>query len=226
MSRLSKRFPSGLQYQEAFNTTTAVRESIREVLKTLAIAILIVIVVIFFFLQTWRSHPDSRNHYSRLLIGAFAFVKLFNFSINTLTLFGITLATGLVVDDAIVVIENVERHLEEGIHDARRHLVAMSEVTSAVIATSIVLIAVFVPVSLFPEPPAVSTSSLPSPSPSPLPCRPSTRLRSPRRCPRSCFVTRIVRPIPSSASSTAAWLGSRKAIAVCSPAWRAPKLSW
>ena len=148
MERLSKHFPAGLQYQEAFNTTTAVRDSIREVLKTLAEAILI---VIFFFLQTWRSTLIPAVTIPVSLIGAFAFIKLFNFSINTLTLFGITLATGLVVDDAIVVIENVERHLEEGIHDARRATsVAMSEVTSAVIATSIVLIAVFVPVSLFP----------------------------------------------------------------------------
>jgi len=151
MRRLSRQFPAGLQYQEAFNTTTAVRESISEVLKTLGEAILIVIVVIFFFLQTWRSTLIPAITIPVSLIGAFAFVKLFNFSINTLTLFGITLATGLVVDDAIVVIENVERHLEEGIHDARRATsVAMSEVTSAVIATSIVLIAVFVPVSLFP----------------------------------------------------------------------------
>lgn len=151
MTRLAKQFPAGLQYQEAFNTTTAVRESISEVLKTLGEAVLIVIIVIFFFLQTWRSTLIPAVTIPVSLIGAFAFVKLFNFSINTLTLFGITLATGLVVDDAIVVIENVERHLEEGIHDARRATsIAMSEVTSAVIATSIVLIAVFVPVSLFP----------------------------------------------------------------------------
>ena len=151
MALLSKQFPPGLQYQEAFNTTTAVRESISEVLKTLGEAILIVIIVIFFFLQTWRSTLIPAITIPVSLIGAFAFVKLFGFSINTLTLFGITLATGLVVDDAIVVIENVERHLEEGIHDARRATsIAMSEVTSAVIATSIVLIAVFVPVSLFP----------------------------------------------------------------------------
>jgi HAE1 family hydrophobic/amphiphilic exporter-1 len=151
MARLAKQFPPGLRYAEAFNVTTAVRDSIREVLITLGEAILIVIVVIFFFLQTWRSTLIPAVTIPVSLIGAFAFVKLFNFSINTLTLFGITLATGLVVDDAIVVIENVERHLEEGIHDARRATsVAMSEVTSAVIATSIVLIAVFVPVSLFP----------------------------------------------------------------------------
>ncbi|HET9695448.1 MAG TPA: multidrug efflux RND transporter permease subunit [Terriglobales bacterium] len=151
MARLAQTFPPGLKYQIAFDTTTAVGESIREVLKTLVEAIIIVIIVIFLFLQTWRSTLIPAITIPVSLVGAFAFIKLFNFSINTLTLFGITLATGLVVDDAIVVIENVERHIEEGIHDARRATtVAMSEVTSAVVATSLVLIAVFVPVSLFP----------------------------------------------------------------------------
>src|SRR5205807_615700 len=85
------------------------------------------------------------------LVGTFIFAKLFGFSINTLTLFGITLATGLVVDDAIVVIENVERHMEEGVADpAQATQIGMKEVTGAVVATSLVLIAVFVPVSLFP----------------------------------------------------------------------------
>ena len=151
MARLAKTFPPGLKYQVAFDTTTAVGESIREVIKTLVEAIIIVIIVIFLFLQTWRSTLIPAITIPVSLVGTFAFIKLFNFSINTLTLFGITLATGLVVDDAIVVIENVERHIEEGIHDARRATtVAMGEVTSAVIATSLVLIAVFVPVSLFP----------------------------------------------------------------------------
>ena len=114
-------------------------------------AIIIVILVIFLFLQSWRSTLIPAITIPVSLVGTFAFVKLFGFSINTLTLFGITLATGLVVDDAIVVIENVERHLEEGIKDPRRASeVAMGEVTSAVIATSLVLIAVFVPISLFP----------------------------------------------------------------------------
>jgi HAE1 family hydrophobic/amphiphilic exporter-1 len=151
LARLAKSFPPGLRYEIAFDTTTAVGESIREVLKTLVEAILIVILVIFLFLQTWRSTLIPAVTIPVSLVGTFVFIKLFHFSINTLTLFGITLATGLVVDDAIVVIENVERHLEEGIHDARQATrVAMSEVTSAVIATSLVLIAVFVPVSLFP----------------------------------------------------------------------------
>ncbi len=151
LSRLQKNFPTGLKYQVAFNTTEAVDQSIKEVLKTLAEAIIIVILVIFIFLQTTRSTLIPAITIPVSLVGTFIFVKLFGFSVNTLTLFGITLATGLVVDDAIVVIENVERHIQEGEHDvAKATRVAMAEVTSAVIATSLVLIAVFVPVSLFP----------------------------------------------------------------------------
>ncbi|MBV9670125.1 MAG: efflux RND transporter permease subunit, partial [Acidobacteriales bacterium] len=151
VKRLESTFPPGLKYQVAFDTTTAVRDSIDDVLITLIEAIVIVIAVIFLFLQGWRSTLIPAITIPVSLVGTFAFIKLFGFSINTLTLFGVTLATGLVVDDAIVVIENVERHLEEGIseaHEAAR--VAMGEVTGAVIATSIVLIAVFLPVSLFP----------------------------------------------------------------------------
>ena len=151
MEQLAQRFPVGLKYQVAFDTTRAVGESIREVLKTLAAAILIVIVVIFLFLQGWRSTIIPAITIPVSLVGTFIFAKLFGFSINTLTLFGITLATGLVVDDAIVVIENVERHIEEGIRDPREATrIGMREVTGAVVATSLVLIAVFVPVSLFP----------------------------------------------------------------------------
>ncbi len=151
IDELAKRFPPGLKYQVAFDTTRAVGESINEVLKTLAEAILIVIVVIFLFLQGWRSTIIPAITIPVSLVGTFIFAKFFGFSINTLTLFGITLATGLVVDDAIVVIENVERHIEEGIRDPREATkVGMREVTGAVVATSLVLIAVFVPVSLFP----------------------------------------------------------------------------
>jgi HAE1 family hydrophobic/amphiphilic exporter-1 len=148
---LSKRFPPGLKYAVVFDTTRAVGESIQEVLKTLAEAILIVILVIFLFLQGWRSTLIPAITIPVSLLGTFIFAKLFGFSINTLTLFGITLATGLVVDDAIVVIENVERHLEEGVPDpVEATRIGMKEVTGAVVATSLVLIAVFVPVSLFP----------------------------------------------------------------------------
>lgn len=151
MEQLARRFPPGLKYQVAFDTTRAVGESIREVLKTLTEAILIVIVVIFLFLQGWRSTIIPAITIPVSLVGTFIFAKAFGFSVNTLTLFGITLATGLVVDDAIVVIENVERHIEEGVRDAREATrMGMREVTGAVVATSLVLIAVFVPVSLFP----------------------------------------------------------------------------
>lgn len=151
LAQLSKRFPPGLNYAIAFDTTTVVGDSIREVLVTLVEAIVIVIVVIFFFLQDWRATIIPAVTIPVSLIGTFAFIRIFNFSINSLTLFGITLATGLVVDDAIVVIENVQRHIVEGMHDAHQATsVAMREVTSAVIATSLVLIAVFVPVSFFP----------------------------------------------------------------------------
>jgi hydrophobic/amphiphilic exporter-1 (mainly G- bacteria), HAE1 family len=151
LARLSKNFPPGMKYAVAFDSTTVIGESIQDVLKTLLEAIALVIVVIYLFLQDWRSTFIPAITIPVSLIGTFIFVKLFGFSINTLTLFGITLATGLVVDDAIVVIENVERHITEGItepHNAAS--VAMKEVAGAVIATSLVLVAVFVPVALFP----------------------------------------------------------------------------
>ncbi len=151
LEQLSKNFPPGLEYAIAFDSTTAVGESIREVLITLAEAIIIVITVIFLFLLDWRATIIPAVTIPVSLIGTFAFIRIFNFSINSLTLFGITLATGLVVDDAIVVIENVQRHIHMEHSKAREATSrAMGEVTSAVIATSLVLIAVFVPVSFFP----------------------------------------------------------------------------
>jgi HAE1 family hydrophobic/amphiphilic exporter-1 len=151
MERLSRQFPPGIRYQVAFNTTDVVEESIREVLITLSEAIALVVLVIFVFLQTWRSTIIPAVTIPVSLIGAFAFVKLMGFSINTLTLFGIILATGIVVDDAIVVIENIERHIQQYGKTARQAAAdAMREVFGAVIATGLVLIAVFVPVAFFP----------------------------------------------------------------------------
>ena len=151
LSNLAKSFPPGLEYAIAFDSTTIVGDSIREVLITLALAIFIVITVIFLFLLDWRATIIPAVTIPVSLIGTFAFVKIFGFSINSLTLFGITLATGLVVDDAIVVIENVQRHIAAEHCDPHKATSeAMGEVTSAVIATSLVLIAVFVPVSFFP----------------------------------------------------------------------------
>jgi hydrophobic/amphiphilic exporter-1 (mainly G- bacteria), HAE1 family len=151
LDRLSKRFPPGMKYEIAFDTTDAVGESIRDVVFTVGSAILLVILVIFIFLGDWRTTIIHFIATPVSLIGTFAFVKLLGFSINTLTLFGITLATGLVVDDVIVVIENIERHLQEGESSAAKAAsAAMREVTGAVIATSLVLVAVFVPVAFFP----------------------------------------------------------------------------
>ncbi len=151
LATLARSFPPGMKYVIAFDSTTVVGSSIREVIKTLTEAIVIVILVIFFFLQDWRATLIPAVTIPVSLIGTFAFISAFGFSINTLTLFGITLATGLVVDDAIVVIENVQRHIQEGDNEPHHATsAAMGEVTSAVIATSLVLIAVFVPVSFFP----------------------------------------------------------------------------
>lgn len=148
---LSKSFPPGLHYVIAFDSTTVVGDSIHEVLVTLGEAVIIVIIVIFLFLLDWRATIIPAVTIPVSLVGTFFFIKIFGFSINSLTLFGITLATGLVVDDAIVVIENVQRHIAEGDHDPHHATSnAMAEVTSAVIATSLVLISVFVPVSFFP----------------------------------------------------------------------------
>ena len=151
LDRLSKSFPPGMHYKVAFDTTDAVGESIRDVVYTVGSAIVLVILVIFIFLGDWRTTMIHFIATPVSLIGTFVFVKLLGFSINTLTLFGITLATGLVVDDAIVVIENIERHIQEGEHDSHKAAsAATGEITGAVIATSLVLVAVFVPVAFFP----------------------------------------------------------------------------
>ena len=149
--RLSENFPPGLRLLVALDTTEVVSDSIREVLITLAEAIALVVLVIFVFLQTWRSTLIPVLTIPVSLIGTFAFIKLMGYSINTLTLFGIILATGIVVDDAIVVIENIERHIQEYKKTARQAAIdAMREVLGAVIATALVLIAVFVPIAFFP----------------------------------------------------------------------------
>jgi HAE1 family hydrophobic/amphiphilic exporter-1 len=151
MERLSKQFPPGMEYRPGTDTTLAVRASISEVIRTLVEAILLVILVIFLFLHGWRSVLITALTLPVSLVGTFAFVKLFDFSINTLTLFGLTLATGLVVDDAIVVIENIERLMsEKGLSARQAAREGMKEVSGAVVAISIVLVAVFVPVAFFP----------------------------------------------------------------------------
>ncbi len=151
VAQLAKEFPPALVYETAFDTTAPVSASIKDVIVTLLQAIILVIATIYLFLQTLRSTLIPAITIPVSLLGTFAFVKLFGFSINTLTLFGLTLATGLVVDDAIVVIENISRVMEQQ-HLSPREAASkgMAEVTGAVIATSLVLIAVFVPVAFFP----------------------------------------------------------------------------
>jgi HAE1 family hydrophobic/amphiphilic exporter-1 len=151
LERLSQTFPPGLRYRIAFNTTSVVASSIEEVVKTLLEAIVLVVLVLFLFLQSWRSTIIPTLTIPVSLIGTFAFAKALDFSINTLTLFGIVLATGIVVDDAIVVIENIERHIKDYGRTAKQAASeAMGEVIGAVIATALVLAAVFIPVAFFP----------------------------------------------------------------------------
>lgn len=148
---LSRTFPAGVTYKVGFDSTLFVFESIREVLLTLLFSIFLVVLVIFIFLQNPRSTLIPAVTLPISLVGTFAVMKLFGFTINTITLFGLTLATGLVVDDAIVVIENIARYIQEknmgGIEGAAA---AMREVQGAVVASSLVLLAVFVPVAFFP----------------------------------------------------------------------------
>ena len=151
MKRLSTQFPAGMNYEVAFDVTTFVNESIREVITTLLIAIVLVVIVIYLFLQDWRTTLIPAITIPVSLIGTFALMKGLGFSINTLTLFGLTLATGLVVDDAIVVIENIARFIQEKkMTPLAGASAAMAEITSAVVATSLVLLAVFIPVAFFP----------------------------------------------------------------------------
>jgi HAE1 family hydrophobic/amphiphilic exporter-1 len=151
LARLSQSFPPGMRYQIAFDTTLFVEQSLVEVVKTLVLAIALVVFVIFIFLQNWRTTLIPAITIPSALIGTFIFVNLFGFSINSLTLFGLTLATGMVVDDAIIVVENISRLIQdEGRSPQDAAIESMRELTGAVVATSLVLMAVFIPVAFFP----------------------------------------------------------------------------
>lgn len=151
MARLTPTFPPGLKYQVALDTTLYVQQSLQEVVKTLIEAVALVVLVIFIFLQDWRTTLIPAITIPISLIGTFAFIKAFGFSINSLSLFGLTLATGLVVDDAIIVVENITRLIQEkGMNPRQAASESMAELMGAVIATSLVLMAVFVPVAFFP----------------------------------------------------------------------------
>lgn len=150
MAELKERFPADLDYVVALDTTLAVTEGIKEIVHTLFEALVLVIIVVFIFLQGWRATLIPLLAVPVSLVGTFILFPLFGFSINTLSLFGLVLAIGLVVDDAIVVVEAVEHHIEHGMSPKEATLKAMEEVSGPVIAIAVILAAVFVPTAFIP----------------------------------------------------------------------------
>ena len=147
MAELKKRFPADLDYAISLDTTAPVTEGIREILVTLLETVLLVALVVFLFLQSWRATLIPLLAVPVSLIGTFVLFPFLGFSINTLSLFGLVLAIGLVVDDAIVVVEAVERHIEEGLTPKDATLAAMKEVTAPVVSVAVILAAVFIPLA-------------------------------------------------------------------------------
>ena len=147
MDEMSKRFPPGVEYRTVYDTTIFVRDSIKAVVTTLFEAVLLVVLVVILFLQTWRASIIPLIAVPVSVVGTFAALYLLGFSINTLTLFGLVLAIGIVVDDAIVVVENVERNIEEGLTPLAAAHQAMKEVSGPIVAIALVLCAVFVPMA-------------------------------------------------------------------------------
>jgi multidrug efflux pump len=150
MERLSKNFPEGLEYRIAYDPTQFVRESINSVIHTLLEAVVLVALVVIVFLQTWRASLIPLLAVPVSVVGTFAVMLGFGFSINTLSLFGLVLAIGIVVDDAIVVVENVERNIAGGLNPRDATIQAMKEVSGPIIAIALVLCAVFVPIAFVP----------------------------------------------------------------------------
>lgn len=147
MERLKAGMPAGVDYSIVYDPTVFVKDSIKSVITTLFEAVVLVVLVVILFLQTWRASIIPLLAVPVSIIGTFAFMYLFGFSINVLTLFGLILAIGIVVDDAIVVVENVERNIGHGKSPREATIHAMKEVTGPIIATSLVLVAVFVPIA-------------------------------------------------------------------------------
>jgi hydrophobic/amphiphilic exporter-1 (mainly G- bacteria), HAE1 family len=150
VAELSANFPPGMEYEMALDATEFVKVSMEEVILTLVEAVLLVVLIIFIFLQDWRTTIIPAIAIPVSLVGAFIFLKIFGFQINTLTLFAMVLSTGLVVDDAIVVVEAISTKIERGMPPYAAAIETMEELSGAVIATSFVLMAVFIPVSFFP----------------------------------------------------------------------------
>jgi multidrug efflux pump len=147
IEQLSKDFPEGVEYKIAYDPTQFVRESIKSVVHTLIEAIVLVAIVVIVFLQTWRASLIPLLAVPVSVVGTFAVMLMFGFSINTLSLFGLVLAIGIVVDDAIVVVENVERNISNGLSPREATIQAMKEVSGPIIAIALVLCAVFVPIA-------------------------------------------------------------------------------
>ena len=145
MIELKERFPDGLDYSIVYDTTPFITESVSEVFKTLRDAVILVAFVVLLFLQNWRSALIPLVAVPVAIIGTFAVMAALGFSLNNLTLFGLVLAIGIVVDDAIVVVEAVEHHIELGLAPRDATIKAMSQVSAPVIAVGLVLTAVFVP---------------------------------------------------------------------------------
>jgi hydrophobic/amphiphilic exporter-1 (mainly G- bacteria), HAE1 family len=150
MAQMKQRFPDDMDFAISLDTTLSVTQGINEIVKTLVIALVLVIIVVYLFLQSWRSTLIPLLAVPVSLVGTFIFFPLFGFSINTLSLFGLVLAIGLVVDDAIVVVEGVERHIEEGLTPKAAALKAMEELSGPVVGIALVLSAVFVPTAFIP----------------------------------------------------------------------------
>jgi hydrophobic/amphiphilic exporter-1 (mainly G- bacteria), HAE1 family len=150
MAEAKRRFPQDMDYAVSLDTTRAVTEGIKEIVLTLVIALALVILVVYIFLQGWRATLIPLLAVPVSLMGTFVVFPLFGFSVNTLSLFGLVLAIGLVVDDAIVVVEGVERHIEEGMTPKDAALKAMEELSGPVVAIALVLSAVFVPTAFIP----------------------------------------------------------------------------
>ena len=147
MDELEPRFPEGVEYEAVYDTTIFVSDSIKSVIKTLLEAVLLVVLVVTLFLQTWRASIIPLLAVPVSVVGTFGALYLLGYSINTLTLFGLVLAIGIVVDDAIVVVENVERNIEEGLTPLAAAHQAMKEVSGPIVAIGLVLCAVFVPMA-------------------------------------------------------------------------------
>ena len=150
MTRMKQRFPEDIDYATSLDQTRPVTEGMKEILDTLLIAIALVILVVYLFLQDWRATLIPMLAVPVSLVGTFVLFPLFGFSINTLSLFGLVLAIGLVVDDAIVVVEGVQHHIEEGLSPADAARKAMEELSGPVIGIALVISAVFVPTIFIP----------------------------------------------------------------------------